>query len=119
MSDRDTIECEDDLADAWSDADLRTAIGTPHGEAQVLRALAARLARAAADGGDVDALLTLTDVSGTLDSLGELVRTLVTTQCADHLDDPDDPQARQEFDQTLDHLAEAQRGVYDIARGWI
>lgn len=118
MSDQDTINCEDDLVDSWSDADLRKAIGTPHGETQVIRALAARLARAAAEGGDVDALITLTDVSGTLDSLGELVRTLVTANCADHLDDPDDPQAREEFNKTLNHLYEAQRGVYDIDRGW-
>lgn len=119
MAGRDVIECEDDLVDAWYEADLRRAIGTPHGESQVMRVLAARLARTAAEGGDVDALPTLTDVSGALESFVALVRTLVTASCANHLEDPDDAEAREEFDQVLANLAEARSGVRGIARGWI
>lgn len=113
-TDRDTVQTEDDLVDDWSTDDLTAAIRNGR-DGQVLRVLAARLARAAHTG-DPDALTTLHDLGCALESLHEVVDTLVRAHCAAHLDEPE---ARQELASTLNHLHQARRGVDDIAHGWI
>lgn len=84
----------------------------PAADAHAIRLLAARIA-AHAKRCD-DPLMTITDLSKAMDFLHSAVQSIVTTTALDQLADPE---ASNNLQETLEHLAGAEAGLAELT-GW-